>query len=167
MSSKQLSVEVSITRQRIQLWQQGELLASYRASTSRFGCGQREGSQCTPLGEHVIAEKVGDSAEPGAVFVGRELTGEIWTEGLDAQEPGRDWILSRILWLAGTEPGVNKGQSDEYACDSKDRYIYIHGTSDLEPLGVPLSHGCVRMNLHEVIELYSRVTVGTRVVIVA
>jgi hypothetical protein len=166
LNSKQLSIEVSITRQRVQLWQQDELLATYRASTSRFGCGQREGSQCTPLGEHVIAEKVGDAAEPGAVFVGREPTGETWTETLDAQEPGRDWILSRILWLAGTEPGVNQGEVDEYSCDSKDRYIYIHGTSDLKPLGVPLSHGCVRMNLHEVIELYSRVTVGTRVVIV-
>ena len=166
MNSKQLSIEVSITRQRVKLWQQDELLATYRASTSRFGCGQREGSQCTPLGEHIIAEKVGDAAEPGAVFVGREPTGEIWTETLDAQEPGRDWILSRILWLAGTEPGVNQGEGDEHSCDSKERYIYIHGTGDLEPLGVPLSHGCVRMNLHEVIELYSRVTVGTRVVIV-
>ncbi len=163
MSENQLRIEVCIIRQRLELLDGDELVAGYRVSTSRYGCGQRENSQCTPLGEHAVAEMVGDGAAPGTVFTGREPTGEVWSEALDRAEPGRDWILSRILWLEGKEPGFNQGSNDEGSCDSHDRYIYIHGTSDLEPLGVPLSHGCVRMNLNDVIDLYDRVVPGTPV----
>jgi len=166
LSTDKLHIEVSVTKQRLQLLQGNEVIASYRVSTSRYGCGQRAGSQCTPLGEHVIAESIGADATPGTVFVGREPTGEVWSAALDAAEPGRDWILSRILWLSGTEPGINQGSNADGSCDSHDRYIYIHGTSDLEPLGVPLSHGCIRMNLHEVVELAARVAPGTCVSIV-
>jgi lipoprotein-anchoring transpeptidase ErfK/SrfK len=166
LSTDQLHIEVSVTKQRLRLLLGEDVVATYRVSTSRYGCGQRAGSQCTPLGAHVIAESIGANTTPGTVFVGREPTGEVWSEALAAAEPGRDWILSRILWLAGTEPGINQGSNSEGSCDSQDRYIYIHGTSDLEPLGVPLSHGCVRMNLHEVTELADRVAVGTHVSIV-
>jgi len=166
LSTDELHIEVSVTKQRVQLLQGDEVVASYRASTSRYGCGQRAASQCTPLGEHVITASIGAGAAPGTVFIGRELSGEVWSEALDTAEPGRDWILSRILWLSGSEPGINQGSNAEGSCDSHDRYIYIHGTSDLEPLGVPLSHGCVRMNLHDVIGLADRAPVGTRVSIV-
>ena len=161
-----IEVEISVTSQRLQVLDGDNIVAAYRVSTSQYGCGQRGGSQCTPLGKHRVSEKFGDGADSGTVFVGREATGELWSEMLNAAGPERDWILSRILWLEGCEAGVNQGSNDEGSCDSKDRYIYIHGTSPLEPLGVPGSHGCIRMGIDDVIELYDRLAVGTQVNIV-
>lgn len=152
-------IEISISRQSLRLLEDGNELASYSVSTSAFGPGELDGSQCTPRGAHVVSELIGAGAKPGSVFVGREFTGEVWSKQLDEANPDRDWILSRIIWLDGCEPGVNQGKStdingNEQSCDTKHRYIYIHGTSPEEPLGVPYSHGCIRMDMHAVIELF-------------
>ena len=130
-------------------------------STALKGVGQSEGSHCTPLGRHQIRARIGAGLEQGAVLVGRRPTGEVWTPSLSAQHPQRDWILSRILWLSGCEPGVNRMGS----VDSMRRFIYIHGTPDVEPMGVPRSHGCIRMRNTDVIELFDRVPVGCPVLI--
>src|SRR5690606_7361302 len=130
-------------------------------STAANGAGEREGSGCTPRGRHVVRARIGAGAPPGAVFRGRRPTGEVWSPELAAQHPERDWILSRILWLSGCEPGFNRlGE-----VDTMRRYIYIHGTPNDQPMGVPLSHGCVRMRNADVIELFERVPVGTEVLI--
>lgn len=119
-------------------------------------CG---GSHCTPRGRHIVRARIGAGAPLGAAFRGRRPTGEVWTPELAATHPARDWILTRILWLSGTEPGRNRlGE-----VDSMRRYIYIHGTPDTEPMGVPLSIGCVRMRNRDVAELFDLVPAGTKV----
>ncbi|HCU84818.1 MAG TPA: L,D-transpeptidase, partial [Methylophilus sp.] len=116
-------------------------------------------SGCTPLGAHIIRAKIGGGAAENTVFVGRRPTGEIFTPALKEQFPDRDWILTRILWLSGTEPGKNRLGN----VDTMQRYIYIHGTPDATVLGVPGSHGCVRMRNADLIELFEQVPVGTTV----
>lgn len=117
------------------------------------------GSECTPRGRHIVRARIGAGLAPHAVLKGRRSTGEVWTAELAATQTGRDWILGRILWLSGCEPGYNRlGQ-----VDSMRRYIYIHGTPDDQPMGVPLSHGCIRMRVDEVVELYELVPAGTPV----
>lgn len=144
-----------------------QMSKTYLVSTAKNGTGQAQGSECTPLGQHTIAQKIGEQMPMGAVFVGRVFTGEICSDELVANNPDRDWILSRILWLDGCEEGVNRGQaSDGTVVDSFGRYIYIHGTPDSEPMGVPKSHGCVRMTNADVIELFELVDVGTSVLII-
>lgn len=141
---------------------------TYLVSTAKNGTGQLQGSECTPLGRHTIAQKIGADMPMGAVFIGRVFTGEICTPELVATNPDRDWITSRILWLDGCEEGINRGKTaDGMVCDSKARYIYIHGTPDSEPMGIPKSHGCVRMRNADVVELFEQVEVGTVVEIVA
>lgn len=132
-------------------------------STASAGTGQQFGSEQTPLGKHYIRVKVGAEAPAMAVFVGRRFTGEIYTPELATQYPERDWILTRILWLSGREPGDNKYG----AVDSLRRYIYIHGTPDTEPMGIPASHGCIRMRNTDLIELFEQVEKGTEVDITA
>lgn len=156
------SIVVDLAGQRLRLLQDGELQAEYVVSTARNGAGEREGSECTPRGRHVICEKIGANAPVDAVFVARLPTGERWSPQLAVAHPDRDWILTRILWLDGCEEGRNRGGE----VDTKCRYIYIHGTPDTEPLGRPLSHGCIRMRNRDVIELFERVTVGTPVDII-
>lgn len=131
----------------------------YPVSTARNGAGERAGSFCTPRGAHRIAQKIGEHAPLFAVFKARLATGEIWTPELDLCHPGRDWILSRILWLDGLEPGKNQGGD----VDSHDRYIYIHGTSEEDLIGTPASHGCIRMRNADVVSLFDQVAVDTRV----
>ncbi|HRP75802.1 MAG TPA: L,D-transpeptidase [Rhodocyclaceae bacterium] len=140
----------------------GETLRRYAVSTAINGAGEREGSGCTPRGTHVVRAKIGNGAQAGAVFRGRRPTGEIWTPELARRSPERDWILSRILWLSGCEPGRNRLGK----VDSMRRHIYIHGTPDDQPMGEPRSHGCVRMRNADVIELFDMVPAGTRVDIV-
>lgn len=153
-----MHIEIRIGRQALTLRDQsGETLAEYRVSTALNGPGEIEGSGCTPRGRHVVRARIGVGAPPGAVFRARRPTGEVWTPELAARFPERDWILSRILWLSGCEPGRNRLG----AVDTMRRYIYIHGTPDDQPMGVPLSHGCIRMRNHDVIELFERVPVGT------
>ncbi|SUD90994.1 L,D-transpeptidase [Psychrobacter phenylpyruvicus] len=139
----------------------------FTISTAKNGIGSQEGSGCTPLGKHFIAEKIGANTPINSVFVGRVPTGEIYDEDLDKQYPNRDWILSRILWLSGCEEGLNKGENDQGCCDTYQRYIYIHGTPDTEPMGTPLSHGCVRMRNDELMWLFEQVEEGTPVEIIA
>jgi len=142
---------------------QGEVLRRYAVSTASNGPGERRGSNCTPRGQHVVRAKIGAGAPSGAVFVGRRQTGEIHTPELAAANPGRDWILSRILWLSGCEPGINRLGD----VDTMRRYIYIHGCPDSAPMGVPRSIGCVRMRNADIIELFDLVPVGTPVEICA
>jgi lipoprotein-anchoring transpeptidase ErfK/SrfK len=154
-------LHVSITEQRLQIRHSGGISAEYPVSTALKGAGEQLGSEQTPRGWHRIRAKIGAGCEPGTVFVGRRPTGEIYSESLARQHPQRDWILTRILWLCGTEPGRNRFGN----VDSMRRYIYIHGCPDSEPVGVPLSHGCVRMHNADLIDLFHRVTPGLAVLI--
>lgn len=134
----------------------------YPVSTALKGVGQEIGSYQTPLGKHVIRAKIGGACPHNAVFVARRWTGEICTPELMAAEPDRDWILSRILWLSGLEPGKNRGGS----VDTMRRYVYIHGTAQEDQVGQPVSHGCIRMHNADVIELYDLVEAGISVEVV-
>lgn len=154
-------LRVSLADQTLTLLDDGHVLATWPVSTSLKGAGEMSGSEQTPRGRHVVRARIGAGAPAGTVFRGRRPTGEIWTPELAALHPGRDWILSRILWLSGTEPGHNRLGN----CDSMRRYIYIHGTPDTEPMGEPRSHGCVRMRNADVIELFERVPAYTQVLI--
>jgi L,D-transpeptidase YbiS len=152
-------IEVSLAEQRLVLRRDGVECGAWRVSTAAKGPGERRGSGCTPRGRHVVRAKIGAGLPPGAVLVGRRPTGEIWSPALAAAHPGRDWILTRILWLSGSEPGRNRlGE-----VDTMRRYVYIHGTPDTEPMGVPRSHGCVRMRNDDMLELFELTPVGTEV----
>lgn len=137
----------------------GAVIRRYRVSTARNGAGEMRGSLCTPRGRHVVRARIGAGQPLGTVFKGRRPTGEMWTPALSAAHPGRDWILTRILWLSGCEPGVNRlGE-----VDTMRRYIYIHGTADDAPMGEPRSIGCIRMRNRDVAELFDLVPAGTPV----
>lgn len=157
------SLRVSIPEQRLWLLRDGIVEQEYLVSTALNGAGEKNGSGRTPRGKHRIRIKIGANAPVGAVFVGRRPTGEIYSEELAKQFPQRDWILSRILWLTGRESGRNRGGQ----VDSLRRYIYIHGTPDSEPMGEPLSHGCVRMRNTDLVDLFDRVKTGDTVEIIA
>lgn len=155
------SITISIAQQTLTLEQDGKVLASWPVSTALKGAGNQQGSFQTPLGLHRIRAKIGAGEPLNTVFRGRRPTGEIFDGRLGEEFPGRDWILTRILWLCGEERGVNRGGN----VDSQRRYIYIHGTPDSEPMGEPRSHGCIRMRNCDVAELFDRVPVGTPVLI--
>lgn len=148
-------LHISIADQRLYGFAAGRLLVSYPVSTALNGPGELSGSNCTPRGLHEVRARIGADLPLNAVLRGRRWTGEVWSEALHAQFPERDWILSRILWLSGREPGFNRLGK----VDSMRRYIYIHGTPDAEPMGVPRSHGCVRMRNADLLELFPRVPV--------
>lgn len=152
-------IEILIGAQELRAFAEDGTAACYAISTARNGPGEMRDSECTPRGRHVIAEKIGAGSPPGTVFVARRATGEIHDAALAASHPGRDWILSRILWLAGLEDGVNRGGDR----DTHSRYIYIHGTPDTTALGRPGSRGCIRMRNADIIELFERVAEGTPV----
>ena len=157
-----MRIEISISQQNLTLFDNfGGVKAKYSVSTAANGVGCEKDSGCTPLGVHIIRAKIGAGAAPNAVFVGRRTTGEICTPELMAEFPNRDWILTRILWLSGTEVGFNRLGN----VDSMQRYIYIHGTPDSTDMGMIGSHGCVRMRNADVIALFDAVPVGTSVVI--
>lgn len=159
-----MKINIHIPTQTLELLDDaGQVLRRYPVSTGASGVGEECGSYCTPRGRHVIRAKIGAGQPPGTVFVRRRPTGEIYTPQLGAQHPGRDWIITRILWLSGSEPGYNRLGS----CDTMRRYIYIHGTPDSTPLGQPGSRGCVRMRNADLVELFDRVPVGTAVNIIA
>lgn len=165
--SSPLHLTINIAQQTLTLYKHQKAIAHYAVSTAKNGIGSQQDSGCTPLGQHIIAEKIGGSAPSHAVFVGRIATGEIYDAELGLLNPERDWILSRILWLSGIEEGINKGGNNKGGCDTYQRYIYIHGTPDSEPMGIPLSHGCVRMRNQDIIELFEQVKEGTPVNIIA
>jgi len=145
-------IEISIADQTLRLITPlGE--QCWSVSTALNGSGNQKGSNCTPLGQHKVKLKIGDSAPINSVFVGRRLTGEIYSETLAKQYPERDWILTRIIWLQGMESGFNRGGR----VDTLSRYIYIHGTPDSELMGVPISHGCIRMRNRDLIALFDQI----------
>lgn len=126
----------------------------YVISSGLNGIGEQENSGKTPRGWHEVAIKVGENAPENTVFIARQETGEIYSHDLAEAFPEKDWILSRILWLSGLEDGFNLGDG----CDTFKRYIYIHGTPDTEPMGIPKSHGCIRMRNVDVIELFDLIS---------
>lgn len=157
-----MQINVSIDKQHLTVLNEaGMLLAQYPVSTALKGVGEQKGSNQTPRGLHVVRAKIGAGRPINTVFVGRRPTGEIWTPELGAQHPGRDWMLTRILWLSGSEVGFNRLGN----VDSMQRYIYIHGTPDTEPMDQPRSHGCVRMRNADVLELFELVPLHTPVLI--
>lgn len=153
---------VCIESQTLVARKQGCVDDVYAVSTARAGVGQQQGSWQTPLGQHRVRARIGANAPRGAVFVRRRATGEVWSPELHAAHPDRDWILTRILWLTGLEPGHNRGGD----VDTLRRYIYIHGTPDTEPLRAPTSHGCVRMANDDIMALFERVPANLPVDIV-
>ncbi|WP_084187124.1 L,D-transpeptidase [Andreprevotia chitinilytica] len=164
MKSSRNRIEVDIPQQRLRLFNAaGELQREYTVSTARNGVGELSGSYQTPRGRHVIRAKIGAGMPLNAVFRGRRPTGEVHTPELAAANPDRDWILTRILWLSGMQPGFNRLGG----VDSMHRYIYIHGTPDSEPMGEPASHGCIRMRNADVAALFELVDAGTEVRILA
>ena len=157
-----MRIEISIKQQVLTLYDDdGGVKARYPISTAANGVGCEKDSGCTPLGNHIVRAKIGAGAEPNTVYVGRRPTGEICTPELMAQYPNRDWILTRILWLSGSEVGKNRLGN----VDTMQRYIYIHGSPDSTEMGKLGSHGCVRMRNADVIALFDWVEAGTPVLI--
>ncbi len=152
-------IDIDLNRQRLRLVEDGNSVFEAPVSTAANGAGEVIDSECTPRGWHVVCEKIGEAAPMNAVFVGRKATGELYTPQMRKQHPDRDWILTRILWLSGLEAGINRSGN----VDSKDRYIYIHGCPVDVSLSAPGSRGCVRMRNEQVMDLFNRVRVGTRV----
>ena len=155
-----MKIDIRIPAQQLDLLDNaGKLKRCYAVSTAANGVGELSGSYCTPRGKHIIRAKIGAGQPENTVFVGRRPTGEIYTPELGAKFPERDWILTRILWLSGCEVGFNRRGDN----DTMHRSIYIHGTPDSVPLGIPDSHGCIRMNNADLIELFDIVPAGTAV----
>jgi len=146
-------INIRLDQQTLELVQGGKLVRRYLISSALNGAGEQYGSECTPRGKHSIRLKIGDGCPVNTVFVGRRPTGEIYSPELAAKEPDRDWILTRILWLRGQQPGYNRGGR----CDTLRRYIYIHGAPDSEVMGTPRSHGCIRMKNNDLLELFNLV----------
>ena len=149
-------LDISIAAQRLELREQSQVKLVFPVSTAKNGAGEQMGSECTPTGWHKIRAKIGAGQPFKAVFAGRRPTGEIYTAELAVRFPERDWILSRILWLGGIEPGRNRYGR----VDSTWRYIYIHGCPDELMQGKPESHGCIRMKNQHVVELFDHVDTG-------
>ena len=152
-------IEISIPEQSLRLLENGQEIRRYSVSTSRNGPGERQGSFSTPRGEHIVRAKIGAGQPVRTVFIDRRPTGEIWTPELAERFPGRDWILTRILWLSGCEPGRNRLGD----VDTMRRYIYIHGSPDSAVMGRPGSIGCIRMHNRDIVELFDLIEPGTPV----
>lgn len=158
-----MRVWISIPLQAIEVYDDNEaVIRRYTVSTAKRGAGEVRGSYQTPRGRHIVRAKIGAGMPENTVFVRRRPTGEIWTPELGAANPERDWILTRILWLSGTEPGFNRlGE-----VDTMRRYIYLHGSPDSADMGCPGSIGCVRMRNRDIVELFDLVPAYTPVDIV-
>jgi L,D-transpeptidase catalytic domain len=146
-------IVISAKEQKLVLLEKGNLIATYPVSTSKYGLGDARGSYCTPLGQLEIADKIGDGAAPGMVFKDRRRTGEI----VDVNAPGRDPIITRIIWLRGLQPQ----NANAFVRD-----IYIHGTPEERNIGLPASYGCIRMRSTDIVNLYNAVGLGAKVTIV-
>lgn len=163
MHASSVSIRIDIASQTLDLFgKDGALIRRYAVSTASRGAGEQRGSYCTPRGQHIVRARIGKGQPANTVFVARRPTGEQWNAELAAQNPNRDWILCRILWLSGKQPGFNRLGD----VDTMRRYIYIHGTPDNEPMGVPGSIGCIRMRNRELMELFELVPAYTPVEIV-
>ncbi len=157
------SLHIDLPTQRLRFTVPSGRIREFPVSTAANGAGERRGSHRTPRGRHVVRARIGEGAAANTVFVARRPTGELFRPELRESFPQRDWILTRILWLSGAEPGFNRlGE-----VDTMRRYIYIHGTPDDVPMGRPGSHGCIRMRNRDIIELFEQVPVGTLVMIQA
>ncbi|HTT08634.1 MAG TPA: L,D-transpeptidase [Gammaproteobacteria bacterium] len=155
-------IEIDLASQSLRLLDDADtVLMTCAVSAARNGPGEKLNSECTPRGWHCIEAKIGEGCPVNTVFVNREPTGEIYSRTLRDQSPGRDWILTRILWLRGLEAGRNLGGD----VDTHARYIYLHGTPDEVPMGAPGSRGCIRMRNTDLLALYDLIEVGTRVLI--
>ncbi|MEJ1298044.1 MAG: L,D-transpeptidase [Candidatus Sedimenticola sp. (ex Thyasira tokunagai)] len=152
-------MQIDLSRQTLTLLTGGQSVACYPVSTALNGPGEKSGSGCTPRGFHSIRMKLGEGEPLNTVFIGRRPSGEIYSPELALNSPQRDWILTRILWLTGREPGVNRGGD----CDTLRRFIYIHGTPDSEPMSEARSHGCIRMHNYDLLDLFDQVDAGTLV----
>ena len=152
---------VSIDNQKMYHFKKQKIISTYVISSSKYGVGNQNGSNKTPKGLHFIKNKIGDNTPINGKMIGRKFTGEIAKIFSDKTISDTDDITTRILWLSGLEVGLNKGKN----IDSFKRYIYIHGTSEEGRLGIPSSHGCIRMKNKDVIDLYKKVEVGTLVLI--
>jgi lipoprotein-anchoring transpeptidase ErfK/SrfK len=153
-------ININIRSQQLDLYDDnGNLIKSYPISSAKNGVGEQNGSYCTPRGRHIVRARIGAGQPVNAVFVERRPTGETYSPALAAQFPGRDWILTRILWLSGREPGYNRLGK----VDTMRRAIYIHGSPDTAEMGKPGSHGCIRMRNQDVVELFDLVPPGTPV----
>lgn len=157
------SIRINIASQRLTLTEAGRVTHDYPVSTGLKGYGCEMGSYQTPVGLHRIKLRIGEGLPLGTVFARRRPTGEVFSPDLGESAPARDWILTRILWLEGAEPGRNRGGN----VDTLRRYVYIHGTPDEGMKNAPSSHGCIRMFNTDIIELFSRVSAGTPVLLVA
>ena len=157
-----MNIRIDAAKQELTLLDGDKVVKRYAVSTAKNGLGEKNGSFCTPRGRHIVRAKIGAGQPHGAVFVRRRPTGEVWTPELHAKYPGRDWILTRILWLSGTERGRNRLGD----VDTMRRYIYIHGSHDRAEMGKPGSIGCIRMRNKDIAELYELVPPYTPVEIV-
>lgn len=154
-------IAVDLAAQQLTLYIHGKIPRRYEVSTAKNGPGETKGSECTPRGWHKIRAKIGTLQPVNSVFVGRRPTGEIYSPELAKLFPQRDWILTRILWLNGLEPGKNRYKN----VDSGWRYIYIHGCPDESSIAFPQSHGCIRMRNSDLLDLFELVNAGTLVYI--
>jgi len=153
------SIVVQVPAQALEVYDGASLVRRYPVSTSNRGTGEKNGSFCTPRGLHLVRARIGAGAPLNTVFVKRRPTGELYTPELAARFPGRDWILTRILWLSGCEPGFNRlGE-----VDTMRRYIYIHGSPDSAVMDKPGSIGCIRMHNRDIVELFDLIEPGTTV----
>ena len=151
-------ISINIKLQRLDLLDDsGKLIKRYSISSAKNGVGEQNGSFRTPRGRHVIRAKIGDGQPVNTVFVERRPTGETYSPELARQHPGRDWILTRILWLSGMERGYNRMGK----VDTMRRAIYIHGSPDTADMGKPGSRGCIRMHNRDIVELFDLVPVRT------
>ncbi|HVC11664.1 MAG TPA: L,D-transpeptidase [Burkholderiales bacterium] len=155
-----MKVEIDVSKQELALrGDDGSVLRRYPVSTAKNGVGEKNGSFRTPRGRHIVRAKIGAGQPENTVFVRRRPTGEVWSPELNARYPGRDWMLTRILWLSGCEPGFNRLGD----VDTMRRYIYIHGAPEAAEMGKPGSIGCVRMRNRDIIELFDLVAPYTPV----
>jgi lipoprotein-anchoring transpeptidase ErfK/SrfK len=154
-----MKIEIDVPTQELKLLEGSRVVRTYSVSTAKNGVGEKNGSFCTPRGRHIVRAKIGAGQPVNAVFVRRRPTGEIWTPELHEKYPGRDWMLTRLLWLSGCEPGRNRlGE-----VDTMRRYIYLHGTHEYAEMGKPGSIGCIRMRSADIVELFDLVPPYTEV----
>ncbi len=156
-----MDIIINVHKKILQCLVDDVVVQEYPVSTARNGVGEQWGSECTPRGKHIIRAKIGAQAKENSVFVGRRLTGEIFSDNLRINHPDRDWILTRILWLSGLEVGKNRLGK----VDTMRRYIYIHGCPDSDEMGVDSSHGCIKMRNSDLVKLFDKVSIGTYVTI--
>lgn len=156
-----MNVIIDIKKQKLQLFDNKNLIKSYLVSTAKKGTGEENGSEKTPCGQHIIRAKIGAAAKPNTIFVARRPTGEIYKPELRVQFPDRDWILTRILWLSGLEVGKNRLNN----VDTFRRFVYIHGSPDEVEMGKPGSRGCIRMRNKDIVELFDLVNIKDSVLI--